>query len=121
MASTVSNLNLVNGQEIPIPYAVTGTCTGDDPGPGAVVLIAAARQIDNQPTQDLGAQCNPSVPDTPTSPTTTDFAFTLTLDDCPNPGTFYLLTLLFWDNGAAPSLTQTSVSFKTLGTPAKGP
>src|SRR5262245_51777797 len=107
MASTVSNLNLVNGQEIPIPYEVTGTCTGDDPGGGAVVLIAAARQIDEQPTQDLGAECNPSLPDS-SNPTSTNFAFTLTPDDCPNAGAYYLLTLLFWDNGAAPALTQTS-------------
>lgn len=121
MASTISNLNLVNGQEIPIPYEVTGTCTGDDPGGGPVVLIAAARQIDDQPTIDLGSECNPSVPDTPTTPTTTNFAFTLTENDCPVPGAFFLLTLLFWDSGAAPALTQTSVSFKTLGLPHKGP
>ena len=114
MSTTISNLNLANGQQISVPFEVTGTATG------TATLIAAARQIDDLPSQDMGSSCMPNVPDA-SNPTTVDFAFVLTRDDCPDPDAFYMLTLLFWDDGPAPSLSQTSVAFQSLSDPPRPP
>ena len=110
MSSEIT-LNLGNGQEIEIPFEVSGTAVGE----ASVTLAAAAKQIDSGPTDDIGNSCSPALPDDASPPTSVDFNFFLTRNDCPDVDTFYVLSVLVWDNGAQPSLSQKSVTFKTVG------
>jgi hypothetical protein len=110
MASTITLDNLVEGQEIILPYEVRGTATGNGPAR----LIAAARQIDNNALDDIGPNCDPQVPDPAggANPTTTVFAFELTWSECPREDTWYILTIHFWDD--QDDCTHFPVTFKAI-------
>ena len=108
MATALNNPNLVNDQEIEIPYEVTGTLVS------AAGLVAAGRQIDQNPSEDIGPFCQPSLPETPSPNGDVNFSFFLTDADCPEPDTYYTLTILAWDDGPDPSLSQWNITFKTM-------
>jgi hypothetical protein len=92
MAATFSNMNLVDGQVIAVPFEVTGTVTATG---NAQNISSVARQIDDNGLVDISGQCNPDLTAGPASPV--DFAFALTACDCPSPG-FYILTVIAWDD-----------------------
>jgi hypothetical protein len=109
MASTVTVDNLVEGQEIVLPYEVTGSAAGDS----GARLVGIARQVDNNPLVDIGENCVPVVPDPSggaSNPTSVTFAFELTLADCPQVGGFFILTIHVWDD--AGDCTHTPVTFQ---------
>lgn len=95
MASSVTIDNLVDGQEIILPYEVTGSANGN-----GALLVGIARQVDNNPLVDIGQNCVPEVPH-PTggaNPPSCTFAFELTAADCPQVGGWFLLTIHVWDD-----------------------
>jgi hypothetical protein len=107
MAATITLDNLVDGQEIVLPYEVRGRAAGV--APPATNLVDLNRQIDNNPLRNMGDECTPVLPPAAAS---VDFAFELTTLDCPQVGAWYLLTLYAWDDRG--DLTPSSVTFRIL-------
>lgn len=108
-ASTFSNMNLVDGQIIAMPFEVTGTVTAS----GTLNIVAVARQIDDDGLVDISGQCNPELLGAPSSPV--DFTCALTSSDCPTPG-FYVLTIIAWDDdGNSVGATTATVTFEIAG------
>jgi hypothetical protein len=92
MAAVFSNMNLVDGQIIGLPFEVTGTVAASG---GAQNIVSVARQVDDQSLVDISGQCNPELISAPAP--SVDFAFALTDADCATPG-FYILTVMAWDD-----------------------
>src|SRR5262249_21187945 len=88
MPLAFSNVNLMNGQGIPIPYQVLGAVGAAVP---SVAVNALAKQMSTLPPAPLP----PSNPPLPTA--NTYFNFVLTPMDCPQVNVWYLLTLCAWD------------------------
>lgn len=105
MAATITLENLVNGQDVLLPYEVRGTAAGVSPP--ATNVVALARQVDNNPLRDMADECIPAVPP---AAATTDFAFELTGAECPQAGSWYLLNVYAWDD--RDDVTTTSVTFR---------
>ena len=111
MAATFSNMNLVDGQVIAVPFEVTGTVTASG---NAQNISSVARQIDDNDLVDISGQCNPDLTAAPASPV--DFAFALTGSDCPSPG-FYILTVIAWDDDTnSVGATTITVTFQIADT-----
>jgi hypothetical protein len=110
MACSISFDNLVNGQNVPLPFEVSGTITVL-PTPAGGHLVAAAMQIDDNPLSNVGDNCNPN----PGPLATNDISFfvDLTTANCPLMNTYYMLTIYAWDNVSAP-VSLASVTFKTV-------
>jgi len=102
--SDISIDNLENGQEIEVPYEVTGSATITT-GNAAIV----AWQIDDKPIHNI-----PSLGGA--SPTFT-FEFTIGEQDCPQVNTWYMLSVYLWEVGTGGSgdCTIESVTFKRIG------
>jgi hypothetical protein len=108
MACTITFSNLLNGQEIDLPYTVSGQIS-----PGGAKVIAAARQIDDNPVRDITGDCVPGVQPPVNGDQT--FSAELTGADCPLADTYYMLTIYAWDDGS-PTVSVASVTFKTSST-----
>jgi hypothetical protein len=102
MAANIVLNNLADGQQIIVPYEVSGSAT---PLPPANAITALARQVDANPLQSL--------------PTSTTFAFDLTVADCPVADTWHRLTMYAWDSSG--DCSTISVSFKNVGDPPPPP
>jgi len=92
MAATFTNMNLVDGQMIGLPFEVTGTVTASG---NAHNIVSVARQVDDQSLIDISGQCNPELIGAPAP--SVEFAFALTAADCATPG-FYILSVMAWDD-----------------------
>src|SRR5262249_29342791 len=101
MSLTFSNVNLMDGQGIPIPYQVLGAVGAAAP---SVSVNALGRAMPGQPPAPLP----PSNPPLPTA--NTYFNFVLTQADCPQVNVWYLLTLWGWDQGH--NATTLSIQFR---------
>jgi hypothetical protein len=97
--ATITIDNLSDGQEIEVPYEVTGSASV----PAGTTIQCVARQVDNNALQTLAI--------TPAADVT--FSFELTVADCPDVDTWYMLTIYVWDS--AGDLTLKSVTFKRIG------
>ena len=86
MAAQITIDNLENGQEIYLTYEVTGSATPVNP---ATSITHVAWQIDDQDLHDLEV-----------SGATVSFDFSISAGDCPNPDTWYMLTIYVWDSDA---------------------
>lgn len=105
MPSTIAFTNLLPGQEVDLPYEVTGTI---DVNPNTIKVVAAARQIDDALLQDIGGSLTPG---TGTAGDQT-FSTEITALDCPLADTYYMLTIYCWDDITA-GVSVGSVTFKT--------
>ena len=95
--------NLFDGQEVEVPYEVTGSAASN-----TTRIVAMARQIDNNAQQSLAfVEANSTPP-----PSNVTFNFELTAADCPDVDTWYMLTIYCWDSDG--DLTLKSVSFKRI-------
>jgi hypothetical protein len=110
MACTIVFNNLLNGQKIPLPFEVNGRITVL-PTPPNGHIIAAARQIDDNPLIDIKDNCTPAPGPAVGGPI--DFSLTLTSSDCPAVDQYYMLTVYAWDDVSAP-VSVASVTFKTV-------
>jgi hypothetical protein len=112
MPSAITFANLVNGQVLEaLPYEVTGQVTVT---PNAARLQAVARQLDDNPLEDITGNCNPPPASGQAGPH--DFSTELTSQDCPCADTYYMLTIYCWDN-QADTVSIASVTFKTAAAP----
>ena len=94
MAATITIDNLENGQGVNFPYEVTGQAVA---GTGGAHIVAMAWQIDDQDLHDMSP--NPSAG-------TVSFEFSISQSDCPDPDTWYLLTVYAWDNNPGDVTTE---------------
>jgi hypothetical protein len=107
MSAVFSNMNLVDGQIIGVPFEVTGTVTVSG---NTQNILSVARQIDDQGLVDISGECNPDLLGAPAS--SVDFAFALTAANCATPG-FYILTVIAWDDESNSSgATTLTVTFQ---------
>lgn len=109
MACSIQFNNLINGQEISLPYRVTGRITVL-PNVLTGSFTAASRQIDSNPVVSMAGCCVPAPG--PLVPGPSDFTFDLTATDCPLPSVQYTLNIYAWDN-LSQAVTLASVIFKT--------
>lgn len=98
--------NLTNGQQVVIPFEVHGTVSG----PGGVNLNALSRQIDDNALVTINLPNNPTA-------LPHNFSFEITLADCPDVNTWYMVTVYAWDTENA--CTIFSLSFKRVPTPTE--
>jgi len=115
MACTITFGNLLNGQEIHLPYSVSGQITV---APAGTKLIAAARQVDDNPLRDIAGDCLPGT--SPAVAGNQTFSTELTSSDCPLANTYYMLTIYCWDDNAA-AVSVGSVTFKTSSSSGAAP
>ena len=107
MSCTITFTNLLNGQSVPLPYEVSGRIVM--PSSPVTQLIAAARQIDDNPLEDMEDDLSAAIGGVGPY----DFSFELTSVDCPLPNTYYMLTVYCWDDKSE-AVTLASVTFRTV-------
>src|SRR5438067_1661782 len=103
MSCSISIGNIMNGQNVPLPFEVSGSVMLQSTG-ATDSITAVAMQIDDNPLLDLTVGG---------SPTLRTFSVELTSRDCPTMNTYYMLTIYAWDN-VSPSASMASVTFKTV-------
>ena len=109
--------NISNGQEIILPFEVTGSINApaNPPPPLPVTLAAAARQIDDNALATITVP--PVPPPPPPNPTNLPvlFSFEVAAAECPDVNAWYMLTIYAWDNQG--DCTLQSVTFKRVAEP----
>ncbi len=113
MSASISFDNLNDGQEVLLPFVVNGRIVAQSAGTPRVV--GASRRIDDNALLDIGPNCGPPLPDSPT-----DFSFELTEQECPQTNSNYLLTIRAFDS-MGPAATEISVTFRRAGPVLPGP
>lgn len=102
MACTILINSLQDGQDIMLPWLVSGSASGGSP---TVNITSVARQIDDGNVDNLNVGGLPSM--------TAPFEFELNSGLCPQTNVWYMLTVYAWDSESSQATTL-SLTFRVI-------